>query len=133
MIIDYHGRILHEAVSSGDGFSSAMINIEELRQFRVMSRFSNYLKDLRVEQYKLIYEAAEKRGGIFPKNLWMKEPPQGHNEMDKIFANVKKVLLDRGVWTRPDNFSDEELEKALIGPSAVLPPRRDSLPQRDFL
>lgn len=117
MIIDYHGRILHEVVSAGDGYSAAILNIEALREFRVISKFQNFLKDLRVEQYKLIYEAAEKGGGIFPKNLWMKEPPKRHAEIDKIFAKVKKELVDKGIWTRPDKFDDEELKKALgLGP-----------------
>jgi predicted amidohydrolase len=117
MIIDYHGRILHEVVSSGDGYSAAILDIEALREFRVVSKFQNFLKDLRVEQYKLIYEAAEKRGGIFPKNLWMKEPPKGHAETDKIFAKVKRSLIDKGIWTKPGKFSDEELKKMLgLGP-----------------
>lgn len=113
MIIDYHGRILHECVSAGDSYSAAILDIEALREFRVMSKFQNFVKDLRVEQYKLIYEAAEARGGIFPKNLWMKEPPKKHAQIDEIFAKVKKELLDKGIWTRPEKLGDEELMKAL--------------------
>lgn len=113
MIIDYHGRILHECGSAGDGYSAAILDIEALREFRVMSKFQNFLKDLRVEQYKLIYEAAEARGGIFPKNLWMKQPPKKHAEIDKIFAKVKKGLLEKGIWTRPEKLKEEELKEVL--------------------
>lgn len=118
MIIDYRGRILHELTYAGDGFSTAIIDIEALREFRVISKFQNFLKDLRVEQYKLIYEAAEAMGGIFPKNLWMKEPPKKHAEVDRIFAKVKHELLNKGIWTRPEKFKgEEELRKALgLGP-----------------
>ena len=115
MIIDYHGRILHELNSAGDGFAAAIIDIEALREFRIISKFQNYLKDLRVEQYKLIYEAAEAKGGIFPKNLCMKEPPKKHDETDEIFVGVKKKLLEKAIWMMPEKLmgKEKELEQRL--------------------
>ena len=102
MIIDYTGRILHECASAGDGYAAAIINIEALREFRINSKFSNFMKDLRVEQYKLIYDALMAMGGIYPKNLAMKEPPKRHAETDAIFAKVVDKLVDLGIWTRPE-------------------------------
>jgi len=44
--------------------------------------------DLRVEQYKLIYDALMAIGGIDPKNLTVKEPPKRHAKNDAVFAKV---------------------------------------------
>ena len=51
MIIDYTGRIMHECATAGDGYAADIINIEALREFRINSKFSNCMLDLRVEQY----------------------------------------------------------------------------------
>jgi hypothetical protein len=102
MIIDYTGRILHECASAGDGYAAAVINIEALREFRINSKFSNGMLDLRVEQYMLIYDALMSMGGIHPKNLAMKEPPKRHAETDAIFAKVVEKLVDLCIWTRPE-------------------------------
>jgi len=85
-IIDYTGWIMHECASAGNGYAAAIINIEAQREFRINSKFSNFMKGLRVEQYKLIYYALMAMGGIHPKNLVMKEPPRRHTETDTIFA-----------------------------------------------
>jgi predicted amidohydrolase len=102
MIIDYTGRILHECISAGDGYAAAILNIEALRQFRFKSKFSNFMKDLRVEQYKLIYDALLTMGGIYPKNLCMNRPPLRHEKTDKLFEEVVGRLFDMGIWTKPD-------------------------------
>jgi predicted amidohydrolase len=101
MIIDYTGRILHECASAGDGYAAAILNIEALREFRADSKFSNFMKDLRVEQYKLIYDALLSMGGIYPKNLAMKRPPVRHEKTDKLFEEIKEKLFDLGIWTKP--------------------------------
>jgi hypothetical protein len=102
MIIDYTGRILHECASAGDGYAADVINIEALREFRINSKFSNVMLDLRVEQYKLIYDALMAMGGIYPRNLAMKELPKRHAETDALFAKVVDKLVDLGIWTRPE-------------------------------
>jgi hypothetical protein len=93
---------MHECASAGDGYAAAIINIEALREFRVNSKFSNGMLDLRVEQYKLIYDALMAMGRIYPKNLAMKEPLKRHAETDAIFAKVVDKLVDLGIWTRPE-------------------------------
>ena len=67
--------------SAGDGYAAAIIKSKR-SEFRVNSKFSNCILDLRVEQYKLIYDALMAMGGIYPKNLAMKEPPKRHAETD---------------------------------------------------
>ena len=95
MVIDYKGSVIHECDYAGEGFAAGTIDIEALRWYRVNSKFQNFLKDLRVEQYKIIYEAAEAMGGIFPKNLWMERPPGKHAEVAKIFTDVIQKLPSR--------------------------------------
>jgi len=113
MVIDYRGRVLHECSTSGDGYSAAVIDIDALREFRIISKFQNFLKDLRIEQYQLIYDAAARGGGIFPANLHMKEPPKKHRQTDEIFAQVKRKLVERGIWSRPEGLTNAELDTLL--------------------
>jgi hypothetical protein len=40
------------------------------REFRINSKFSNFMKGLRVEQYKLIYFAPMAMGGTHPKRAF---------------------------------------------------------------
>jgi len=114
MIIDYQGRVIHNFPSTDDGYAAAAIHIEELRKFRAQSKMTNYLKDIRVEQYKLIYEAAERKGGIFPKNLWMDQPPRKHADMDQIFAYVKNHLMQTGMWTPPTDWQPEDIDDEIV-------------------
>lgn len=107
MIIDYKGGVIHECDYAGEGFAAGIIDIESLREYRVSSRFQNFVKDLRVEQYKIIYEAMERKGGIFPKNLWMKRPPGKHAEIDQIFAGVIQRLLELGIYTPPERMKNK--------------------------
>ena len=96
MIVDYKGQVLSRHASAGDAYVSAVIDIEALRDWRINSRFPNTLKDLRTEQYKLIYDQP-----VFPKNLALKEPPGRRAEREEHFKASIQGLVDRGVWKRP--------------------------------
>jgi predicted amidohydrolase len=109
MMIDYKGSVIHECDYAGcEGFSAGTIDIERLREYRVGAKhLQTFLKDLKVEQYKLIYEAAEAMGGIFPKNDWMKEAPRSLAETDKIVAKNIRKLIDSGIWTAPESMKKQ--------------------------
>jgi len=95
-IVGYRGEVLSHSSSGTNTVVSAIIDIEALRQFRTMNLNSNWLKDLRTELFKDMY-----REPIHPKNLWLKNDPAHHNEVDKVYrANIEK-LHERGTWTRP--------------------------------
>lgn len=96
MIVGYKGQILSMAQCGCETYSAASINIQELREFRARSLIGNWLKDLRTEQLRLIYEKE-----IYPKNLWLKQPPGKHSEYRKIFKQQIKKLLDEGIWVQP--------------------------------
>ena len=75
---------------------AATVDIEALRQFRAMSLNNNWLKDLRTELFRRMYEQP-----VHPKNLWLKDAPKSHAEVDEIYrANIRR-LVERGAWTRP--------------------------------
>jgi predicted amidohydrolase len=95
-IVDYRGQIMAYSASTTNTMVAAIIDIEALRQFRLMNLNSNWLKDLRTELFKRMYEQP-----IHPKNLWMKEDPKSHAEVDEIYrANIER-LVERGAWTKP--------------------------------
>src|SRR5439155_707389 len=65
MIVDYQGKILSEhGYGAGPSYAGAILDIEALRQYRTRSLWGNWLRDLRTEQFRCIYEQA-----LYPKNL----------------------------------------------------------------
>jgi predicted amidohydrolase len=72
MIVDHRGHIMvkQPGMANGDSFVSAIIDLEALRRFRTLNGVTNFLKDLRTEQYAGIYA-----NPIYPKNQYLKEPP----------------------------------------------------------
>ena len=84
---------------AGDySFVSAIVDVEALRYYRANAYFGNWLKDLRVEVYRTIYEEP-----IYPKNLWMDQPPQARPERDRHLHESIRRLQERGVYMAPAN------------------------------
>jgi predicted amidohydrolase len=95
-IVDHYGNVLAYSASGYNTFVSAVIDIEALRQFRVMNLNSNWIKDLRTEIFRRMYEQP-----IHPADLWLERDPAGHAEVDKVYrANIER-LIERGTFTRP--------------------------------
>ncbi|MDD4877099.1 MAG: hypothetical protein PHQ86_08245 [Dehalococcoidales bacterium] len=95
-IVDYMGNIISYSASGNNTMVAAIIDIEALRQFRVMNLNSNWTKDLRTELFQRMYEKP-----IHPKNLWLKEEPKHHDEVDEIYRKNIQILLERGTYTAP--------------------------------
>ncbi|MCB1678868.1 MAG: hypothetical protein KDI16_09320 [Halioglobus sp.] len=95
-IVGYRGEILSHSAQSANTVISAVIDIEALRQFRAMNLNSNWLKDLRTELFREMYDQP-----IHPKNLWLEQEPLHHNEVDKVYRQNIESLYERGTWTRP--------------------------------
>jgi len=95
-IVDYMGNIMSYSASSYNTMVAAILDIEALRQFRVMNLNSNWMKDLRTEIFKRMYEEP-----IHPKNLWMKQDPLQHEAVDEIYRENIRCLLRRGTYTAP--------------------------------
>lgn len=95
-IVDYLGNIISYNASGSNTIVGGLIDIEQLRQFRVMNLNSNWTKDLRTELFRRMYEKP-----IHPKNLWLRDEPRTHSVVDEIYrANIQR-LVDRGAYTEP--------------------------------
>lgn len=95
-LVDYRGEILSYSPSGNNTLVAAIFDIEALRQYRAMNLNSNWLKDLRTELFKRMYEQP-----VHPKNLWMAQDPLHHEAVDDIYrANIQR-LVERGSWTPP--------------------------------
>lgn len=95
-IVDYYGNVAAYSASGYNTFTSAVIDVEALRQFRVMNLNSNWLKDLRTEVFRLMYEKP-----IHPANLWLERDPAGHAEVDDVYRSNIARLIERGTFTAP--------------------------------
>lgn len=95
-IIDYRGEIMAHQNNNANTMISAIIDIESLRNFRTMNLNSNWLKDLRTELFKHMYDKP-----IYPKNLWLHDEPVHHEKADNIYRQSIQNLIDRGTYTAP--------------------------------
>ena len=95
-IVDYMGNVLSYSASGDNTFVAATIDIEALRQFRVLNLNSNWLKDLRTEIFRKMYDRP-----IHPKNLWINQDPLHHAEVDEIYRENIRSLVQRGIYTPP--------------------------------
>lgn len=95
-IVDYYGNIISYSASGNNTMVAAILDIEALRQFRVMNLNSNWLKDLRTELFRKMYEQP-----IHPKNLWLEQDPLRHAEVDEIYRDNIRRLIERGAFVEP--------------------------------
>jgi predicted amidohydrolase len=95
-IVDYQGNVVAYSTSNYNTFISAIVDIEALRQFRVMNLNSNWMKDLRTEVFRRMYEEP-----IHPANLWLEQAPRSHAEVDEIYRDNIRRLIERGTFTPP--------------------------------
>lgn len=106
MIVDYQGRIMSDhKYGSGSSYAGAIINIEALREYRTRSLWGNWLKDLRTEQYRLIYDQP-----IYPKNLCLESPPRRHAENDELIRTQIERMVEKDIWKRPSRVKEEKKE-----------------------
>lgn len=95
MIVHYDGHIISSVTGGSSIYAGGIIDIESLREYRERSLFGNWLKDLRTEQYKLIYEKP-----IFDKNLCMGRAPLRHASTDEIYRESIDRLIERDIWAK---------------------------------
>jgi beta-ureidopropionase len=95
-IIDYQGNVLGCTPSGLNTFAAGIIDIEALRNFRVMNLNSNWLKDLRTELFRHMYDQS-----VHPPNLWLDSEPAQHADVDNIYRQNISRLIARGSYTAP--------------------------------
>ena len=95
-IVDYQGNVLGHTTSGANTFVAGIIDIEALRQFRTMNLNSNWMKDLRTEIFRRMYEEPSTRR----TSGWTTSRRQ-HADVDEIYrANIDR-LVARGSFTPP--------------------------------
>jgi len=57
---------------------------------------SNWMKDLRTEVFRRMYEDP-----IHPANLWLNRDPGRHAEVDEVYRDNIRRLVERGSYTPP--------------------------------
>jgi predicted amidohydrolase len=95
-IVDYYGNIMSYSASGANTMVASVLDIEALRQFRAMNLNSNWMKDLRTEVFRRMYEQP-----IHPKNLWMENDPLTHGAVDEVYRDNIRRLVKRGSFTPP--------------------------------
>jgi predicted amidohydrolase len=95
MIVHFDGHVLSSVTGGASIYAGGIIDIESLREYRERSLFGNWMKDLRTEQYKLIYEKP-----VFEKNLCMNRTPLKHAATDDIYRESIKRLIDQDIWAK---------------------------------
>lgn len=109
-IIDYRGNITSQYLGPGESLVSAILNIDGLRDFRVRAQWQNLAKDLRVEQYQVIYDAMMAKGGIYPRNLCMDKPPLTEDQQLELVKNQVNKMVADGVYTAPPGWEPYEVD-----------------------
>ncbi len=101
MIVDHRGHVLAKqaGMANGDSFVSTVIDLDALRRYRALNGVTNFLKDLRTEQYAAMY-----KDPIYPKNQYLKEPPTEGWLAREAATRAKSIerLVGRGVIMRPN-------------------------------
>lgn len=102
MIVGYQGQIIscHEAGGTAS-YAGGIIDIEALRQYRARSLWGNWLKDLRTEQFRLIYDQPS-----YESNNCLSKAPLKHAENDKLFRAAVDRMHSRGIWEKPAYMKD---------------------------
>lgn len=113
-IIDYRGNIISETLGTGESWVSAIINIDGLRDFRVRGLWQNLVKDMRVEEYKPIYDAIMSKGGLYPCNLCMDEPPFTVPDQAEFCHYTVNRAVELGIYTPPPGWKPYTVKKELV-------------------
>ncbi len=96
-IIDYRGRIVgRQDYGGGSTYVAGVIDIEALRYHRCHAQWDNWLKDVRAELYRILYNET-----IYPKNLYLAREPMRHDEYRReVIDKQIELMCSRGVWKK---------------------------------
>ncbi|MFT7461507.1 MAG: beta-ureidopropionase [Planctomycetota bacterium] len=99
MIVNHRGQIVGKQRYGGvSTWVSGTVDIAAMRHHRANSQWTNSMKDLKTEIYRLPYEEP-----IYPKNLYLNREPMKHDEYNKKVTKRQIDLLhERDIWKKPD-------------------------------
>ncbi len=110
---DYRGNLISEVLGTGQSFVSGIVDIDGLRDFRVRSSWINFAKDVRVEEYKVIYDALAAKGGMYQKNLCMEEAPPTEAESKEIAKHHVNRAVELGIYTPPPGWKPHAISQGV--------------------
>jgi len=97
IIVDYKGSIIEAHRPAGESMKArALIDIEQLRAYRLSTSAMNFIPQLRTELYKGYQKT------MTPPNRF-KDPMNDHAELRKLYSEVMARLTDEGIYRRPVN------------------------------
>ena len=102
--------ITSQYLGPGEALVSSIINIDGLRDFRVRAQGRNLVKGMRVEEYKVMYDAMMAKGGIYPANLCMDKPPLTEDQQLELVKNQVNKMVTDGVYTPPPGWSPYDID-----------------------
>ncbi|MHA1554520.1 MAG: nitrilase-related carbon-nitrogen hydrolase [Alphaproteobacteria bacterium] len=91
MIVNYRGQVMSQVGHPESGYAAALLNIEELREYRCESMMG-LLPHLAIEQWREIYARP-----LWPKNLYLDHPPGPREERAQRYREAVRELIDRGL------------------------------------
>jgi hypothetical protein len=102
-IIDFTGRVMNLAETTGEVIVQADIELERLRQKRSQMQM-NFLAQVQTEVHARQYA----RKTMWPARMWADAPPPGDLGNIKVGREIIKRLLDDGTLTPPGTAMDKD-------------------------
>jgi beta-ureidopropionase len=98
MIVDHKGAIVgKQRDTNGSTYVCGTIDIESLRHHRAHAQVTNWLKDVRTEMARIIYDRP-----IYPKNRYLDRVPGHHAEFRREVIDRQIALMQElGIWKAP--------------------------------
>ena len=111
---DYRGNLISQCLGTGQTYVNGIIDVDGLRDYRVRGLWVNFVKDLRIEEYKIIYDAMMAKGGMYPKNLCMEEPPLTEADREEICRHNVNRAVELGIYTPPPDWKPFVVKKDVL-------------------
>jgi hypothetical protein len=96
-IVDYLGKPLATASDGGEGFITAVVDIDALRKARTAPSAQNWLSEIQAPLHLGSYQSAQ----FFPMDGFAEAPMQSAKDYEPIKARVIADLVARGVLKAP--------------------------------
>jgi len=93
MVINYKGEILGQHEACTQSYTSGIIDIGALREFRKTAGIGAWLKELKSEVYARIYQEP-----VYPKNFYADSPDRLHADRHRASGERPQQLIAQGTW-----------------------------------
>jgi predicted amidohydrolase len=113
-MVDYRGNIISRVYGADQSHVSGVIDIDGLREFRTKALWSNWTKDMRIEQYKVIYDAMMAKGGMYTRNLCMDGPPLTTADQKELARYHINKAVELGIYMPPPEWKPYKIRKEVL-------------------